>query len=452
MDVSLRLSFRLNIATRFTKLLRSSLTAFAAVLRVRAALVLLTLLLPSIASAVVVDEIRFAGNDKTQPSTMLQEILISPGDEVSDAQIETARQSIMDLGLFKSVETDVREENGRNILRFTIKEKHYWFVLPRLSRSGDGDISYGAAMRFHNVRGRNQTLIIGAKRTELTDADLAERDEVTVRYTNPRLFGSSFELSTRLKYEQSELDDVRGDLSGEYARNLAEFRIGVSRWFKPGPSRGWRAGIEATLRDYEHVLLSGDPGLYTDATVLSLSALLEYYDVQDRLYSRRGVHFGYELMGSSDNFVSDASYTSHTLFFKRYMPVGDVEHTNLNVQLRAGYVNRTVFGDLAHSLGGSSSLRGFDRESVEGNAFILANVEYLRPLFGKPNIRGVLFADVGNAYDTVDDVDLGDLRYSLGIGLRWRLESFVKTELRLDFAKGFDDGVEKVYASTKATF
>jgi len=134
------------------------------------------------------------------------------------------------------------------------------------------------------------------------------------------------------------------------------------------------------------------------------------------------------------------------------MPVGDVEHTNLNIQLRAGYANRTVFGDPAHSLGGSSSLRGFDRDSVEGNAFVLANIEYLRPLFGKPNLRGVLFADVGNAYDSVDDVDLGDLRYALGVGLRWRLESFVKTELRIDFVKGFDDGVEKVYASTKATF
>lgn len=410
------------------------------------------LMLPGTASAVVVDEIRFAGNDKTQPSTMLQEILISPGDDVSDAQIETARQSIMDLGLFKSVETEVREENGRNILRIAIKEKHYWFVLPRLSRSGDGDISYGAAMRLHNVRGRNQTLIIGAKRTELTDADLEKRDEVTVRYNNPRLFGSAFELSTRLKYEQSELDDDRGGLSGAYSRNLAEFQIGVSRWFEPGPSRGWRAGIEATLRDYDHELLRGDAGLYTDATILSLAALLEYYDVHDRLYSRSGVHFGYELMGASDSFVSDAGFTRHTVFFRRYMPIGDVEHTNLNIQLRAGYANRTVFGDPAHSLGGSSSLRGFDRDSVEGNAFVLANIEYLRPLFGKQNIRGVLFADIGNAYDTVNDVDLGDLRYALGVGLRWRLESFVKTELRIDFVKGFDDGVEKVYASTKATF
>lgn len=425
-------------------MIRSSLVGVAACIAI--------FVVPGTASAVVVDEIRFAGNDKTQPSTMLQEILISPGDDVSDAQIETARQSIMDLGLFKSVETEVREENGRNILRIAIKEKHYWFVLPRLSRSGDGDISYGAAMRFHNVRGRNQTLILGAKRTELTDADLEERDEVTLRYNNPRLFGSSFELSTRLKYEQSELEDDRDGLSGDYARNLAEFQIGVSRWFEPGPSRGWRAGVEATLRDYDHELLSGDAGLYTDATILSLAALLEYYDVQDRLYSRNGVHFGYELMGASDSFVSDAGFTRHTVFFRRYMPVGDVEHTNLNIQLRAGYANRTVFGDPAHSLGGSSSLRGFDRDSVEGNAFILANIEYLRPLFGKPNLRGVLFADVGNAYDTVDDIDLGDLRYSLGVGLRWRLESFVKTELRIDFVKGFDDGVEKVYASTKATF
>lgn len=412
----------------------------------------LACIVASPAHAVVIDSIEFVGNNKTIPSTMLQEMGFRVGDDVNDERIEKSRQAIMDLGLFKSVTTDVAQTDTGNTLTITVDEKHFWFVLPRLSRSGDGDVSYGASMRFHNVAGRNQTLIFGAKRTETSDSKLSAKDEIGLRYTNPRLMGTSLELRTDVNYARSEIDEVRGDLEGDYGRKVALARVGVSRWLKPGPSKGWRVGVEATLRDYEHTYLSGDPGLYFDATTFSLAGLVEYIDVHDKLYSREGKHYGYELMGASKRFASDASFTRHAVFYRRYMPVGSTEHTNLNVQIRAGAANRTVFGDPAYSLGGSSSLRGFERDSVEGDAFLLANVEYLRPLFGKQNLRGVLFADVGTAWPSLDEAKLSGFKYSAGFGLRWRFESFVRTELRIDFAHGFNDGVNKVYASTKATF
>lgn len=403
------------------------------------------------AQAEQVREIRFAGNEQTIDKTMLQEITIRPGDDVDRDQIDLARQAIMDLGLFKKVTAEISSDN---VLTFTVEEKHYWFVLPRLSRSGDGDISYGVAYRMHNLRGRNETIVLGAKRTELTDADLDKRDEVSLRYTNPRLMDSPVELRLDVRYEQSEIDEIRGNKAGMYARDLGSFRVALARWLNPeGLSQGWRVGAGVLVRDYAHDLVSGDPGLYGDATVVSLTGNLEYKSVHDRLYSRDGHHFGYGFNVASDSVISDASFTRHNLFYRMYKPVTDRPHTTLNVQLRAGYANRTVFGNPAFSLGGSNSLRGFERDTVEGDAYVLANVEFLTPLFGKNSVRGVLFADIGNAYRDVDNIDLSDMNYGAGFGLRWALESFVRTELRIDFAHGFgDNGVSKVYASTKATF
>jgi outer membrane protein insertion porin family len=50
---------------------------------------------------------------------------------------------------------------------------------------------------------------------------------------------------------------------------------------------------------------------------------------------------------------------------------------------------------------------------------VLFNAEFLFPLIEQQGIRGVLFFDAGNAYDNGDSIDLGDLKYAVGYGIRW---------------------------------
>jgi len=416
----------------------------------------LGLLLPCyavFAEGLTIDRIAFVGNDRTVESTLLQELDFGSGSVVDDTQIEVGRQSIMDLGLFKSVESEISEDASGRVLTYTVDEKHYWFVLPRLSRNGDGDIGYGANIRLHNLRGRNQTLIFGVKQTDISGSDLDSEQQVRLRYKNPRLFGSRFQLSTDILFEQGEIEEQRDSLEGLYERDLTSLRFGVSRWLSAGrASRGWRFGSDLLLRDFDHEFTSGDDGLYFDATLLSLSSILEHVDVRDRLFSRSGTHFGYQLHVASESFGSDAGFSRNLLFYRKFIPIGGDSHRNLNFQLRFGYANRTVFGQPAYELGGSDTLRGYERDSIDGNAFILANVEFLTPIFGRDSLRGVLFGDVGNAYEDVHSIELSDLRTAVGVGLRWRIKSLVDTEIRIDYARGLNDGISKVYASTKATF
>lgn len=50
---------------------------------------------------------------------------------------------------------------------------------------------------------------------------------------------------------------------------------------------------------------------------------------------------------------------------------------------------------------------------------ILFNAEFLFPLIKEQGVRGVLFFDAGNAYDNGDDINLSDLKYAIGGGIRW---------------------------------
>jgi len=67
-------------------------------------------------------------------------------------------------------------------------------------------------------------------------------------------------------------------------------------------------------------------------------------------------------------------------------------------------------------------------------------------------LRGALFLDIGNAYPSNEKINLGDLKWDVGIGFRLRLKSFVKIDLRVDVAYSYDTGEYKVFAGTKEVF
>jgi len=81
-------------------------------------------------------------------------------------------------------------------------------------------------------------------------------------------------------------------------------------------------------------------------------------------------------------------------------------------------------------LGGINSIRSFGsgqvsprdpetNDRIGGNKMVLFNTEFLFPLVKEQGVRGVIFFDAGNAYDNGDNIDLGDLKYAIGGGIRW---------------------------------
>jgi outer membrane protein insertion porin family len=85
-------------------------------------------------------------------------------------------------------------------------------------------------------------------------------------------------------------------------------------------------------------------------------------------------------------------------------------------------------------LGGMNSVRGYDWRDISprekdpvtgeesrigGNKMVQFNVELILPLAREAGLMGVLFYDIGNAYDDGERIDLGDLRRSVGYGFRW---------------------------------
>ena len=119
---------------------------------------------------------------------------------------------------------------------------------------------------------------------------------------------------------------------------------------------------------------------------------------------------GYAQASLANSFADDALTWAHSYRFG----------------LARGFEGEPVLPAERFRAGGANSLRGFATNEVGprtplgdpagGEAVVVVNQElrYRHPL----GIGGVVFYDVGNVFETVDDLGF-DLRHTLGFGLRW---------------------------------
>ncbi len=407
------------------------------------------------ASAERVDEIRIEGNIKTRTQIIQQEMQLINGDEITDELLDRSRQAIMDLGLFKSVEIVVGQIQGLTLVVVSVEEKkHDWYVLPRIDRNGDGDITLGLNWRESNLNGLNQTSRLTLTHKTFDDASKDEQLRASWKFIYPRIVNTQFSTFAYADITQVDIDEERKGRRGNYERQEFSVGFGMGRWFSPfGASKGLHAEVGLEYRQFDHDHLGGQSGFYDDANFVSLIAGISFRDVANHLYSKEGYAIGLRLQQARKAWGSDRPFFHQQFFYRYYLPLASREHTNFNIQLQLASGDHSLFGEPIYELSGSHTLRGYPRETLEGDAYFLVNTEYLTPLFGKKNVRGAVLFDFGNAYAQISDIKDLDFEYGIGLGLRWKFKQWVGTELRIDYAYGLgDEGASRLYVASEATF
>ena len=72
---------------------------------------------------------------------------------------------------------------------------------------------------------------------------------------------------------------------------------------------------------------------------------------------------------------------------------------------------------------------------IGGSQQLIFNNELMFPIVKPLNLKGAVFSDVGNAFTAEQGMDLGDLRYSVGAGIRWKSPF---GPIRIDLAKALN--------------
>lgn len=407
-------------------------------------------------AAGVIAEIRFEGNDVTKDVILRQELTVAPGDPVDRERIEASRQAIMNLGLFKRVRARVEPLDAagspeQQVVVFDVSEKWYILPLPKADQDADGDYSYGFELTWDNFLGYNQRLELLHETTEREDG----REEVKKEfaYEIPRIPGTDLGFSAALRRVDSVQEEVDPLLGvGEYDLQRDDLSWTLSRWLqRRAPSRGWRGSVGSSIFKENYSYRQGVAGLLVDRKVVETWFGATFHDVYELPYHREGMEYGWTLALSAQDLGSDDGYQRLDLFHRAYLYPVAWNDDNLNTQLRLGYARGYDEGIYAYRIGSSKTLRGFDRDDHEGDVMVLLNLEYMKPILGRRSLRGVIFADVGNVYEE-GAPDLTDLELGGGLGLRWKVRSLVRTDLRVDIGWGVGEPDYEVYVGTRQTF
>lgn len=408
------------------------------------------------ATSPVLDEVRFLGNKVTDASVMRQEMVVHEGQAYTPKLVEKSRQAIMNLGLFKSVEAEILHEQGRTILEVRVEERFYILPLPLLDyRPGfladekATNYSYGGELRFDNLFGLNQRLKIRTEEKKYVDDIEPPEKKIDISYSYPRIIGTPYRLSVDAARKERSVHTVE-DETVVATTEIKSYSGGlfISRWLNPrGVSEGWQAGagVSASNNRVRDVFGSSD---YRDDRVVALNGSVGYYLVDQYPYNRDGREFDYSVSVSHEALGSDYEFWRNTFSYREYTPLKAVD-ANLNTQLKLGL----SFGHgEPYSLGSSTTLRGYESNTLEGKLLLLGNIEYHHHLSGYRQLRGVLFLDAGNVWPAVDKIDRNRLYTGLGVGLRWRVQSFVDITLRVDYAYNTDTGETKTYLASSGSF
>jgi outer membrane protein assembly factor BamA len=393
--------------------------------------------------------ITFEGNEVTRDIFLRRTIYFAEGSIYNEDCLVESVQALMDTGLFKTVEyyvsSDMPEEEDADDsqvdLIIRVREKHYLLVLPRI-RIRDNETHVGIQLRWDNVFGLNHSLRYLAEDRGTTLGINEKRNEL--KYAYPEVNGSDYSLGVEFT-EQNEVDISQPGLEANRIDQAAT--ISVHRWLNPyGRNYGWFANMGWTVNDRVNDLLN--PALADEtlgAVVLGLG--YGYSKTHDYGYNRAGKEYGYALNIANQAFGSETEFARHELYYRSYYRFPTRPLDNLNVQTILGHATHDIMGGKAFGLGGED-LRGYDPGRFTGNALLQLNMEYLQPFENHPQWRYAGFIDMGNTYEDVEDVIHGGLKTGVGVGLRWRLISFVRVSLRLDVGYAIADDDYRITAGT----
>ncbi len=383
---------------------------------------------------VYVRNVNFRGNSNTRDEVLRREMRQMESAWFSSEQVKMSKERLRRLGYFDSVTVETPAVPGTTDqvdVNVTVKEKQTGNIMAGIGWSKSDGIMFNSSVSQNNFLGTGKRIIFAFNNS-------SSQRHYQVGYTNPYYTVDGISRGFDLMYKKTDFEDV----------DTAKYRTDVA-------SAGVNFGIP--LNEYDRVrfdlrVVSTDFNVNDDPNLVSQQVKDFITDNGDNFLDfQLGVSWNsdsrdsslFPTRGSVQKLSAEATIPGSDLEFykveyshRRYFPISESLTLSLNGEV--GYGNgygstdklpffKNYFG------GGVKTVRGYKdyslgpRDELDdplgGNMKLFANAEvtFPDPLGLAPEtVRMGVFFDMGNVFDTDDDnFDVGELRYSTGLSLKW---------------------------------
>ncbi len=377
------------------------------------------------------------GNLGTSYRVIKRELSYKYGEPFRQTDLLETSRRLYRLGLFSEIEIEPVKVDSTQDVIIKVKEAPAGAL--------EFGIGYGEYERYRGFIDLSYRNLFGMNRQVSVRTEFSSLEKRLIfNYYDPRLFDSETSLRITPFYEERKEKNID---TGEILYQLRRYSE--------------RTGIEMPLRRYLKLELAHEFSLVKtynlkpevilpreDTGTLAISSFIPglIYDSRDNPFDpRKGFLAGGRFKIASNLLGSEIEFLKITGDASTYLSLS--KRFVIAIGLKGGIA--WPYGKSSEIpvverffLGGRSSVRGFSQDSlgpkvddtpVGGDSFIQTNVE-LR-IYPLRNFSFVTFLDGGNVWLKDQDISLGDLRYSAGIGIRYNTPA---GPVRLDYGQKID--------------
>lgn len=366
----------------------------------------------------IVRKIDIKGNTKTMEKVIRREIDVLPGRKYKQSLMMSSRQKIMSLNYFNTANPDLSpNEDGTIDLVFDITEKDNIGQLQVGAAYSAVDKFVGTfSTSIPNFRGAGQTLNLNLEYG-------GNRKNVSLGFEEPWAFDAPTSLSGTVFYSENDINSLVGNVQS-YG-----FTIGAGRSRMTWPDNHFRIGSTYELsysKAQEGNHQFNNVRIPKEGIRSSLSLTLRRYDLDVPLFPTSGslLTINPEIAGLGGTY----KYLKGTISDEQYFPLP--YKLVLGLKAKFGHIAPLSGKEIvipSHELfylGGVMSvdadLRGYlDRSygGPNGISLFASTVEIRYPLLEQQIYLGI-FADAGNVWPSLSEVNLLDVKKSIGAGFR----------------------------------
>jgi len=401
------------------------------------------------------EKIIIEGNDKTKEKVITREINIEPGDLFNFEIVKKSLQKIYNLGYFEDV--SMKLEPG--------SEEDKIFLVIKVIEKNTGKFGVGAGynseeglMGFTSYEESN--LFGGGQKLE-AKVEIGGRTTYKIAFLEPWLANTPTSFGFEV-YDTAQKEEEKEE--GEIISEYEEERLGGKLIFGRRISDAVDLGIELKTEKVTYNLISGSslPDNSDEGQTNSLTPTFTY-DTRDNVFNpTSGLYGNFSLEKAGGFLGGDYDFTKYNLTLSTYFStkitedvinIGSIKNIAdkisqgvLAFRAKGGSANSVLPSFAKYKVGGMNTVRGYDFGEFSGDKSLVFNAEYRLPL--AKNFQAVLFTDWGQAWDYEESINLADLKFGKGIGIRFDTPI---GPIRLDY--GIDEeGTGQTYFSVGHTF
>jgi outer membrane protein assembly complex protein YaeT len=360
---------------------------------------------------------------ETPAKAITEKLTFKPGDIFNLEELFKTQRKLYATDLFRSVvltPEEVPRTQHTIPISIELEEKKKRSLKMGVGYGDEDKIRAKLGMRYRNLGGGGRVLDLDSTYSSLGY-------KVEELFSNPVIFGTHFDLVNQSGARRRDLPGFTD--KALYTQTRLERDLPYDFRFFVGHGLEYDRPYDVPL---ETLLLLGQTEKVYRASFLLLGVRQDTMD--SHIEPKKGGLLSFSNEFAPSYFGSQMQFVQSVVDARRYQAIGDSGF------VLAGRVKLGVIQPIQDTTdipiyrrffsGGANSVRGYKLDylgprnfagtPVGGQALVEASIEgrFPLPIFNK-KIGAVVFLDAGNVYFKIRDLDLGQLKYSPGFGLRY---------------------------------